>query len=143
MIVDLLYGLLTINALATADSVIIPVQTQYLPLKGMTQLIQTINRTKVQINPKLKIEGVLLTIADMKTNLTKATIDKLKHDYSSRIKIFDTIIPQGVKLPESTVKGMSVYSYDKNSKPSRAYEEFTMEVLKNNEKNRFRINECR
>ena len=68
MIADLLYGLLTINALATADSVIIPVQTQYLPLKGMTQLIQTINRTKVQINPKLKIEGVLLTIADMKTN---------------------------------------------------------------------------
>lgn len=70
-------GLLTINALATADSVIIPVQAQYLPLKGMTQLLQTIDKTRVQINPKLKIEGILLTIVDMKTRFIKKLLEKV------------------------------------------------------------------
>ena len=78
-------GLLTINALATADSVIIPVQAQYLPLKGMTQLLQTIDKTRVQINPKLKIEGILLTIVDMKTRLAKTTIETLRASYGKRI----------------------------------------------------------
>lgn len=143
MIVDLHYGLLTINALATADSVIIPVQTQYLPLKGMTQLIQTIDKTRVQINPKLQIEGVLLTIADMKTKLTKVTIEALRNNYGKRINIYNTIIPMGVKAAESTIEGKSIYVYDKNSKPAIAYEKFTMEVLKNNERSKFRTYECR
>ena len=95
-------GLLTINALATADSVIIPVQAQYLPLKGMTQLLQTIDKTRVQINPKLKIEGILLTIVDMKTRLAKTTIETLRASYGKRIKIFNTIIPMGIKAAEST-----------------------------------------
>ena len=143
MIVDHHYGLLTINALATADSVIIPVQTQYLPLKGMTQLIQTIDKTRVQINPKLQIEGVLLTIADMKTKLTKTTIETLRNNYGKRINIYNTIIPMGVKAAESTIEGKSIYVYDKNSKPAIAYEEFTREVLKNNERYKFRTYECR
>lgn len=136
-------GLLTINALATADSVIIPVQAQYLPLKGMIQLIQTIDKTRVQINPKLKIEGILLTIADMKTKLAKATVDALRNNYGRRIKIFNTIIPMGVKAAESTIEGKSVYAYDKRSKPAVAYEEFTKEVLKNSERDKFRASECR
>lgn len=136
-------GLLTINALATADSVIIPVQAHYLPLKGMTQLIQTIDKTKVQINPKLKIEGVLLTIADMKTNLAKTTIETLRDSYGKKIKIYDTVIPMGVKAAESTIAGKSIYAYDKKSKPAIAYGEFTKEVLKNSEKNRTRTDKCR
>ncbi len=136
-------GLLTINALATADSVIIPVQAQYLPLKGMTQLMQTIDKTRVQINSKLKIEGVLLTIADMKTKLAKTAIETLRNNYGRRIKIYNTIIPMGVKAAESTIEGKSVYAYDKKSKPAIAYEEFTKEVLKNGERDKFRTSECR
>lgn len=136
-------GLLTINALATADSVIIPVQAQYLPLKGMTQLIQTIDKTRVQINPRLKIDGILLTIADMKTNLAKTTIETLRNSYGSRIKIYNTVIPMGVKAAESTIEGKSIYAYDKKSKPAVAYENFTEEVLKNSEKTRDRTTQCR
>lgn len=136
-------GLLTINALATADSVIIPVQAQYLPLKGMTQLIQTIDKTRVQINPRLKIDGILLTIADMKTNLAKTVTETLRNSYGSRIKIYDTVIPMGVKIAESTIEGKSIYAYDKKSKPAVAYENFTEEVLKNSEKIRTRADQCR
>lgn len=136
-------GLLTINALATADSVIIPAQTHYLPLKGMTQLIQTIDKTRVQINPKLKIDGVLLTIADMKTRLAKITIETLRNNYGRKVNIYDTIIPMGVKAAESTLEGKSIYAYDKKSKPAIAYEEFTKEVLKNSKKTRIRTDQCR
>lgn len=136
-------GLLTINALAAADSVIITVQAQYLPLKGMTQLMQTIDKTRVQINPRLKIEGILLTIADMKTKLAKVTIETLRNNYGKRIKIYDTVIPMGVKTAESTIEGKSVYAYDKRSKPAIAYESFTEEVLKNSERNKTRTSECR
>lgn len=136
-------GLLTINALAAADSVIIPVQAQYLPIKGMTQLIQTIDKTRVQINPKLKIDGILLTIADIKTNLAKTTIETLRNSYGSRIKIYDTVIPAGVKAAESTIEGKSIYAYDKKSKPAMAYEDFTEEVLKNSKKTRTRADQCR
>lgn len=136
-------GLLTINALATADSVIIPVQAQYLPLKGMTQLFQTIDKTRVHINRKLKIEGVLLTIADMKTKLAKTTIETLRNNYGRNIKIYNTVIPMGVKAAESTIEGKSVYAYDKKSKPAIAYEEFTKEVLANSERTKARTYECR
>ena len=136
-------GLLTINALATADSVIIPVQAQYLPLKGMTQLFQTIDKTRVHINRKLKIEGVLLTIADMKTKLAKTTIETLRNNYGRNIKIYNTVIPMGVKAAESTIEGKSVYAYDKRSKPAIAYEEFTKEVLANSERTKARTYECR
>jgi len=136
-------GLLTINALATADSVIIPVQAQYLPLRDMTQLLQTIDKIRVQINPKLKVEGILLTMVDMKTNLAKVSIESLKNNYGRRIKIYDTIIPMGVKAAESTIEGKSVYAYDKKSKPAIAYEELTKEVLKDSQRNKVRLAECR
>ena len=136
-------GLLTINALVAADSVIIPIQAHYLSLKGMTHLIQTIDKTRVQINPKLKIEGILFTIADMKTNLAKMTIGTLKDSYGKRIRVYDTVIPMGVKVAESTIEGKSIYAYDKKSKPAVAYEEFIEEVLKNSEKHRTRTDQCR
>lgn len=73
-------GMLTINALAAADSVVIPVQAHYLPLKGMTQLVKTIGKVQRQINPRLKIDGVVLTLADMRTNLARSTADSLKEN---------------------------------------------------------------
>ena len=136
-------GLLTINALASADSVIIPVQAQYLPLKGMTQLLTTIDKVRKQINSNLQIEGILLTIADMKTKLARATIDTLRNSYGNKIKIFNTVIPMGIKAAESTLEGKDLYSYNIRSKPAIAYLNFTREVLKNSERFKSRTSEPR
>ena len=136
-------GLLTINALASADSVIIPIQPQYLALKGMTQLVQAVDKVRVNINPKLKIEGILLTLADMNTNLAKTCEETVRRNYGGRIKVFKTVIPRGVKAAESTIDGKSIYTYDKKSKPAIAYEEFAKEVLKDSNRERFKTSECR
>lgn len=136
-------GLLTINALASADSVIIPVQAQYLPLKGMTQLLTTIYKVRKQINSNLQIEGILLTIADMKTKLARTTIDTLRNSYGNKIKIFNTVIPMGIKAAESTLEGKDLYSYNIRSKPAIAYLNFTREVLKNSERFKSRTSEPR
>lgn len=130
-------SMITLNALACSDSVIIPVQAHYLSAKGMTQLIQTINKVRKRINPKLKIDGVLITLADMQTKVGKTTLQTLQNNYGSKIKIYDTIIPQGIKAVEGTMAGKSLYAYDKNSKPAIAYEKFCKEVLRD-EKQRTR-----
>lgn len=132
-------GMLTINALTASDSVIIPVQAHYLSLKGMTELIKTINRVRNRMNPNLKIDGALLTIADMKTNMAKTTYDTLKKNYGSKIRIYDTIIPMGIKAAEVSAKGKSIYEIDKNSKPAIAYKNFTKEVVENGEKQRIKL----
>lgn len=124
-------SMITLNALACSDSVIIPVQAHYLSAKGMTQLIQTINKVHKRINPNLKIDGVLITLADMQTKVGKNTLQTLQNNYGSKIKIYETIIPQGVKAIEGTIVGKSLYAYDRNSKPAIAYEKFCKEVLKN------------
>jgi len=129
-------GMLTINALAAADSVIIPVQAHYLPLKGMTQLVKTIGKVQRQINPGLKIDGVLLTLADMRTNLARTTAESLKQNYGRVIKVYQTVIPVAVKAAETSAAGQSIYSYDKNGAAAKAYGAFTMEVVKNGEKQR-------
>lgn len=131
-------GMLTINALAAADSVIVPVQAQYLSLKGMTQFMKTINKVQRQINPSLKVDGVLLTLADMRTNLARITAESLKQNYGKVIKVYKTIIPVAVKAAETSIAGKSIYSYDKNSTVAKAYAEFTREVIKNDEKQRHR-----
>ena len=127
-------GMLTINALAAADSVIVPVQAHYLPLKGMTQLMKTIGRVQRQINPALKVDGVLLTLADMRTNLAKATADSLRENYGRVIRVYQTVIPVAVKAAETSAAGRSIYSYDKNSPAAKAYAEFTREVARSGEK---------
>lgn len=129
-------GMLTINALAAADSVIVPVQAQYLSLKGMTQFKKTINKVQRQINPSLKVDGVLLTLADMRTNLARITAKSLKQNYGKVIKVYKTVIPVAVKAAETSVAGKSIYSYDKNSTVAKAYAEFTREVIKHDEKQR-------
>lgn len=121
-------GMITINALAAADSVIIPVQAHYLPAKGMTQLMRTIGKVRKQINPHLKVEGILLTLADMRTNLARTTADTLRQGYGSVLRIFKTEIPIGVKAAETTAAGKSIFAYDKNGKVARAYAAFAKEV---------------
>lgn len=129
-------GMLTINALAAADSVIIPVQAHYLPLKGMTQLIKTIGKVQRQINPGLRVDGVVLTLADMRTNLARATAESLRENYGRVIKVYQTVIPVGVKAAETSAAGQSIYSYDKNGAVAKAYEAFTKEVIRDGEKQR-------
>lgn len=124
-------GMITINALATADSVVVPVQSQFLAAKGMTQLMKTIGRIKNRINRDLKIEGILLTLVDSRTNLSKEVISQLQDDYGSIIKIFKSKIPVAVKTAESTLRGKSVFTYDKNGKVAEAYSSFAKEVTNN------------
>lgn len=107
-------GMLTINALAAADSVIVPVQAQYLPLKGMTQLMKTIGKVQRQLNPELKIDGALLTLADMRTRLARATAYNLNATYGQHIRIFKTVIPVATTAAESSAAGKSIYTYDKD-----------------------------
>ena len=129
-------GMVTINALAAADKVIIPVQAHYLPLKGMTQLTRTIGRVKKQINPNLSIEGVILTLVAEKTNLAKSTEETLRATYGNVLRVFDAHIPVAVKCAETSVAGKSIYAYSAGSKVAKAYESFSKEVLKDSEKQR-------
>lgn len=128
-------GMITINALSAAASVIIPVQAQYLPAKGMTQLVHTISRVK-KINPKLKIDGIVMTIVDGRTNIAKTVQETIKRNYGKNIRIYDSVIPSGVKAAESSAIGVSIYSYDKKSPVSKAYQNLTKEVIKDGEKER-------
>jgi chromosome partitioning protein len=129
-------SMLTINALAAADSVIVPVQAQYLPAKGMTQLMKTINKVRKQINPALKVDGVLLTLADMRTNLARATADALRQQYGGMLKIYKTQIPIAVRAAEISAAGKSIFAYDKGSKVAQAYADFTKEVLASGERDK-------
>lgn len=122
-------GMITLNALTAADSVIIPVQAQYLPAKGMTQLLQTISKVKRHTNRNLKIDGILLTLVDNRTNLAKSTVDALRTNFGSSINMYRTSIPIAVKAAEVSSKGKSIYAYEPNSTVSKAYTEFTKEVL--------------
>lgn len=114
-------GMVTLNALAAADSVIIPVQAQYLPAKGMTQLMQTIGKVRQYINPSLRIDGILLNIVDNRTNLAKSTADALRKNFGSVIKIYRSSIPMAVKAAEVASKGVSIYKYEPSSPVAKAY----------------------
>ena len=122
-------GMMTINALACADAVLIPVQAAYLPVKGLQQLIKTIGRVKRQLNPKLKIEGILLTMVDNRTNYAKDICSMVYEAYSSSIKVFKTEIPMSVRAAEISAEGSSIYKYDPKGKAAYAYGELTKEVL--------------
>lgn len=138
-------GMITLNALAAADSVVIPVQAQYLPAKGMTQLLQTISKVKKYINPSIKIDGMLLTLVDARTNLARSTADALRSNFGSTIKIYHSSIPIAVKAAEVSSKGKSIYAYEPNSPVSKAYTDFTKEVLTdgNRQKERLRSSDAR
>lgn len=124
-------GMLTINAFACADSVLIPVQTEYLPTKGLQQLMRTISKVKRQINPKLQIEGILFTMVDERTNLAKDVMYVIKNAYEDKIRFFKTYIPRSVKGAETPANGISIYKYDQYGKLSVAYAAMTLEVYQN------------
>ena len=124
-------GMITINAFACADSILIPVQAAYLPIKGLQQLIKTIGKVKCQINPKLEIEGILLTMVDSRTNYARDISAMLKEAYGSRVKIFENIIPISVRAAEISAEGVSIYKHDPKGKVASAYNSLTEEVLAN------------
>ena len=131
-------GMLTVNALAAADRVLIPVQAQYLSAKGLEQLLQTINKVRRQINPKLKIEGILLTMVDSRTNYAKEISALIREAYGSNIKVFSTDIPRSVRAAEISAEGRSIFEHDPKGKVAEAYRVLTKEVLSDAEKRRKR-----
>lgn len=131
-------GMLTVNALAAADQVLIPVQAQYLSAKGLEQLLQTINKVRRQINPKLKIEGILLTMVDSRTNYAKEISALIREAYGSNIKVFSTDIPRSVRAAEISAEGKSIFQHDSKGKVAEAYRVLTKEVLSDAEKRRKR-----
>ena len=124
-------GMITINAFACADSILIPVQAAYLPVKGLEQLIKTIGKVKRQINPKLSIEGILLTMVDSRTNYAKDISALLIENYGSKVRIFENSIPISVRAAEISAEGVSVYQHDPKGKVASAYQSLTEEVLGN------------
>ena len=131
-------GMLTINAMASADTLLIPVQASYLPAKGLEQLLQTVNKVRRQINPRLKIEGILLTMVDARTNDAKEISELIRNAYGGKIKVYDTEIPRSVRASEISKEGTSIFKHDPGGKVADAYRELTREVVKNAEKRRKR-----
>ena len=124
-------GMITINAFACAGSILIPVQAAYLPVKGLEQLIKTIGKVKRQINPKLEIEGILLTMVDSRTNYAKDITTLLIENYGRKVKIFENSIPISVRAAEISAEGVSIYQHDPKGKVAFAYQSLTEEVLGN------------
>lgn len=127
-------GMITINALTAADTVVIPVQPHYLSAKGMTQLLKTVNKVKRQVNPDLRIEGILATLVDNRTNFAKNTIASIKEGYAGHIPIFKTEIPFAISAAEATSVGRSVFDYDPKGKVAEAYSMLSKEVLDHGKK---------
>lgn len=124
-------GMVTMNVFACADELLIPVQAAFLPVKGLQQLIHTAGKVKRYINPKLKILGILMTMVDKRTNYAKEIGTLLREEYGSKINIFNESIPISVRAAEATAEGVSIFAFAPNSKVAAAYEELTLEVLKN------------
>ena len=127
-------GMLTINALAAADTTLIPVQAQYLSAKGLEQLLQTVGKVRRQINPKVKIEGILLTMTDSRTNYGKQIDTLIRQAYGSKIKVFDQTIPRSVRAAETSAAGKSIFQHDPKGKVAEAYQSLAREVLVDAEK---------
>lgn len=121
-------GMLTINALAAANSVIIPVQAQYLPAKGLEQLLQTVAKVRRQLNPRLKIDGILLTMVDNRTNFNREISALLRETYGGKIRVFATDIPHSVRAAEISAEGKSIFTHDPHGKVAEAYRALTKEV---------------
>ncbi|MCI1954588.1 AAA family ATPase [Ligilactobacillus acidipiscis] len=120
-------GLLTINAFTTCDSILIPVQSEYYALEGLSQLMNTVHLVQKHFNPDLYIEGVLLTMYDSRTNLGNQVVEEVQKFFKD--KVYKTIIPRSVRLSEAPSHGMSIIEYDPNSKGAWKYMSLTKEVL--------------
>ena len=131
-------GMLTINALAAADSVVIPTQPHYLSAKGLELLLRSVSKVKRQINPHLRIDGILMTMVMPRTNISKEITATVKSAYGQRIKVFDAQIPHSIRAVEATAEGKSIFAYDKGGKVAAAYEQFGKEVAEIGEKQKNR-----
>ena len=127
-------GMLTVNALAAADTTLIPVQAQYLSAKGLEQLLQTVQKVRRQINPKLKIEGILLTMTDSRTNYGKQISNLIRQAYGKHLKVFEQTIPRSVRAAETSAAGKSIFQHDPKGKVAEAYQSLAREVLADAEK---------
>ena len=125
-------SLLTLNALAAADTVLVPIQCEYYALEGVTSLMNTIQRVKRTFNPRLEIEGILLTMLDGRTNLGLQVVDQVKKHF--RKAVFATVIPRNVRLGEAPSHGQPICLYDQKSTGAIAYEALAKEVLSRNKK---------
>ena len=124
-------GLITINSFTAADSVLIPVQCEYYALEGLGQLLNTINLVKKHLNKTLEIEGAVLTMYDIRTNLSNQVVKEVKKYFDN--KVFKTVIPRNVRLSEAPSFGMPITMYDPKSKGAKCYEKLAREILKNDE----------
>ena len=124
-------GLITLNSFTASDSVLIPVQCEYYALEGLGQLLNTINLVKKHLNKSLQIEGALLTMYDIRTNLSNQVVKEVKNYFEDRV--YKTVIPRNVRLSEAPSYGMPISVYDPKSKGAKSYEKFVKELLKMNE----------
>jgi chromosome partitioning protein len=125
-------GLLTVNALAAADAVLVPVQCEYLALEGVSNLVETLDRIRSGINPALELEGVLLTMYDERTNLSRQVVDDIRAHFKE--KVFGTVIPRNVRLGEAPSFGRPIMLYDIKSKGAESYLNLAREVIRRHEK---------
>lgn len=123
-------GMLTVNALAAANRVLIPVQAEYLPAKGLEQLLQTVAKVRRQLNTKLLIDGILLTMVDNRTNFAREISTIIRDTYGGKIKVFGSEIPHSVRAKESSAEGKSIFAHDPGGKVAEAYQSLTREVVK-------------
>ena len=114
---------------AAANRLVIPVQAEYLPAKGLEQLLKTVAKVKRNINPQLQIEGILLTMVDSRTNFAREISQLIRDTYGGKIRVFDTAIPYSVRAKECSAVGKSVYAHDPKGKVAEAYHNLTKEVL--------------
>jgi len=126
-------GLITLNSFTASNSVLIPVQCEYYALEGLGQLINTINLVKKHLNTELEIEGALLTMYDIRTNLSNQVVKEVNKYFEN--KVYKTVIPRNVKLSEAPSYGMPISIYDPRSKGAKSYDKLVKEFLKNNENN--------
>ena len=122
-------GLIPINCLACSNEIIIPVQSQYLAMRGMTYLFETVSKVRRTINPNLRVKGILLTLVDRRANLSKNVRQELDKNYGKYVKIYDTEIPLAIKTAEASIRGKSIFEYDKKGTVAKAYENLVEEVL--------------
>ena len=120
-------SMLTINAMTTADSILVPIQCEYYALEGLSQLIHTVNLVKERLNPDLKMEGVVFTMYDSRTNLSMQVVENVKSNLSQ--KVFDTLIPRNIRLAEAPSFGMPINMYDAKSAGSEAYMMLADEII--------------
>ena len=122
-------GMLTINSLVAADSIIIPAQPHFLSVKGLDLLMSSVGKVKRQINPRLSIDGILFTMVDKRTNFANQVIAELRSCYGNKVNVFKTEIPHSIRAAETSAAGVSIFDYDKSGKVAAAYEALTKEVL--------------